>query len=378
MFLGLFSQFSVKEGIMKPFTIQEFNTPGFFEKITKKEPEINLVVEINNYLSHSELNELSENFVPNLYLKYGIKKGSHKTKAEIANLLRNFLIAHLGNPNSITNSFKDAQKMQRFLHLDDSVFNDVYFSVADARTKNLALNMLSDNRIDKIEERQLNEWKTLLNLSDHQIEEIFQPIGQNIVNNYVKQITEDNRISPEEEHNLYQLISDLKSELKLNPESQSNLQFMKQMWNIENEPLTPITIDILLPKNEMCYFRTSSDLYENRKVTTRLSYGGPTARVKIMKGVYYRVGSVSVRSESKDVLTKIDTGSLYITNKRVLFVGSKQNKPIKLSQIIDFEVYSDGIEIVKDSGKNLVFMINQNVKIAATYLARSIKDAHEM
>jgi hypothetical protein len=363
---------------MKPFTIQEFKSPGFFEKITKKMPEINMVIEINNHLSHSELNELSENFIPHLYLKYGIKKGSHKTKAELVHLLRNFLTTHLGNPDSKINSFYDAQKIQRFLHLEDSIFNEVYLSVAEARTKNLALNMLADNKIDEIEEKQLNEWKNLLNLSDHQIEEIFQPIGQNIVNNYVKQMTEDNRVSPIEEHGLYQLVSDLKTELKINPDAQSNLQMMKQLWNIENEPLTPLAIDIMLPKNELCYFRTNADFCENRKVSTRISYGGPSARIKIMKGIYYRVGSASIRSESKDVLTKIDSGSLYITNKRLLFVGSKQNKPIKLSQIIDFEIYSDGIEIVKDSGKNIVFIINQNIKIAATYLARSIKDAHEM
>ena len=34
-----------------------------------------------------------------------------------------------------------------------------------------------------------------------------------------------------------------------------------------------------------------------RAVTKRINYSGPTARLKIVKGVYYRVGSISPQKE---------------------------------------------------------------------------------
>jgi ribosomal protein L40E len=70
-------------------------------------------------------------------------------------------------------------------------------------------------------------------------------------------------------------------------------------------------------------------------------YGGPTFRVA--KGVNFRLGGVAARSESHEELRNIDMGTLVLTNKRLIFIGSKRTTNIDLTKIIAIEPYKDGI-----------------------------------
>jgi len=184
---------------MKPFETKALKVPGFFEKFSKKDPEINLATEVNNWLSSSEIDSLPENLVTDLKNKYKIEKLSKNTNAQLKDILTNFLEFHLGNPESSTNNYASALKMQKFLNLDSSVFQGVYLTIASSKTKQLVLDLLSDKIITNQEEKCLEEWKVLLNISDDQVSEIFQPIAQDIVNSFVNQITDDKKISPDEE-----------------------------------------------------------------------------------------------------------------------------------------------------------------------------------
>ena len=62
-----------------------------------------------------------------------------------------------------------------------------------------------------------------------------------------------------------------------------------------------------------------------------------------MKGVYWRVGDVGVQRVTEDVLADLDTGTLYLTNKRVIFDGANKTTSIQLPKIINFMLYSDAV-----------------------------------
>lgn len=57
-------------------------------------------------------------------------------------------------------------------------------------------------------------------------------------------------------------------------------------------------------------------------------------------------------------MTPLDTGTLYLTNKRLLFNGLKRSASINLSKIIDFKLYSDAIAIEKETGKDQFFQVS--------------------
>src|SRR5690606_6125721 len=97
--------------------------------------------------------------------------------------------------------------------------------------------------------------------------------------------------------------------------------------------------------NERCYFKTPAEWHELRTITKRINYGGPSARIKIMKGLSYRVGSMKVERVTKETMQQLDTGTLYVTNKRLIFTGNKKTSNIKLEKILSVIPYSNGIEI---------------------------------
>ena len=151
------------------------------------------------------------------------------------------------------------------------------------------------------------------------------------------------------------------------------IERLKEKWIIENGELKIVQVPINLQRNEQCYFATWVDWLENRTVTKRINYGGPTARIKIMKGVYYRLGSIGVQRITSEEVHLIDSGQLYLTNKRIIFVGGKKNSNIPLNKILSINPYSDGVEVEKDSGKSPIFKLN-NADIFAMTLTRVIND----
>ena len=84
---------------------------------------------------------------------------------------------------------------------------------------------------------------------------------------------------------------------------------------------------------------------------TRREYVGGSrgVSVRVVKGVYYRVGAYQGHSISHTERTVVDTGLLAITNKSLYFGGSQKSFRIAFPKIVSFQPYSDGIAIMRDS-----------------------------
>lgn len=72
---------------------------------------------------------------------------------------------------------------------------------------------------------------------------------------------------------------------------------------------------------------------------------------------------------------RLDHGQLYLTNKRLLYLGDKQNRTIRLSQIVDFSVYNNGVEIEKDRGRSPFLGMAGENDVFAALLGRAISDS---
>jgi len=74
------------------------------------------------------------------------------------------------------------------------------------------------------------------------------------------------------------------------------------------------------------------------------SYGGPTIRVA--KGFSFRLGAF--QAQTHEELKVLDQGAITLTNKRIVYSGSKKTVNIPLTKIIYLEPYSDAISIVRE------------------------------
>jgi hypothetical protein len=99
-----------------------------------------------------------------------------------------------------------------------------------------------------------------------------------------------------------------------------------------------------------------------------VNYGGPTLSIPIYKGLRWRMGSIAVSRVTQDVLTQIDTVDFYLTNKRVFLQGGRKNTTVALKKIVHFTVYSDGLQIEKDTGKDIYLVGESDWELAGACL----------
>jgi hypothetical protein len=115
--------------------------------------------------------------------------------------------------------------------------------------------------------------------------------------------------------------------------------------------LPTIQVPILLKKGERGLAKAISKLSETRARRVNQSvFGGKRGK----KSSFYG-GSVGT-SKSHQELTVLDKGVIYLTNKRLVFIGDKTNRDIKLDKIISLDDkdrwFSNDQIVVSSTGKS--------------------------
>jgi hypothetical protein len=157
---------------------------------------------------------------------------------------------------------------------------------------------------------------------------------------------------PFTEQSEHQLIS-LKQKLELTDaeiaHTIADIDHAKSLARLYAQPL-PVekSCEIILKKNEVCHFSSSTDLIEERR---KSHYVGGTqgVSVRIAKGLSYRVGGFKGERVTEDYNEITDTGMLYITNKRIVFAGKKKNISYTLTSIASINRFTNAIQFKKEN-----------------------------
>ena len=265
--------------------------------------------------------------------------------------------------------------LKRVFGLTDGQASSAVTAIAERLFGGSLEQAMADGRITEDERAKLDGLVDALRLDEAVVQRAYDGAAQARINEWVEQATEDNRVSPEEQAELEAICQSLDVELQLSDESQAALDRMRLYWVIENGDVPVIDVDINLPRTEHCYFTTEAGWYEHRRVTKSVRYAGPTARVKVAKGIYFRAGQVAAQRVTSDELTLIDTGTLYLTNKRLIFRAGRGNKNVRLNKILTFEAFRNGVDIQKDAGKSPFLEFEEDLDLFVVLLDRAIRDA---
>jgi hypothetical protein len=136
---------------------------------------------------------------------------------------------------------------------------------------------------------------------------------------------------------------------------QQKISRFRLLAQIENGQLPLISTQLVLQRGETCHAQFPCALLEHRSVTKAVRYSGPAGSIRIMKGLRWRYGYVNVQPVTSEQLRELDSGTLYITNKRLLFNGRTKNSGLPLKRVVHFTTYQDGLRIEKDSGRDQIF-----------------------
>ncbi len=174
----------------------------------------------------------------------------------------------------------------------------------------------------------------------------------------VEEYIADEALDPDEINSLVVIANELGIE-KYQNEEQIRLDygFYVKNWEFDNGIFKEVPTDFIMNKNETCIYRNEQvELLEQKEVTNRINYAGPRARVKIMKGLSYNVGSYKYSTSKETKRLSKGVGTINITTKRILFKAGQKNTTIRLSAIVDLEPYSDGLMIFKSTGNPVILM----------------------
>ncbi|WP_157083079.1 hypothetical protein [Novosphingobium lentum] len=243
---------------------------------------------------------------------------------------------------------------------------DVRFAIRDA---------LLDDWQSRAERLGLNIEREATRLADLGLgknfsKSVIEEFGKNRLDWIIQDILADGQIDPSEDARLYGEAEALGLPI---PET-AEISEARELWHIFTQPMPILDPPLLLKKGELCHQACKASAFEDRLRTVRVGYSGTRARVKIMKGVYYSVGSARITAQKEEYSHKIGGGVLCSTSTRLLFVSPAKTISIPLGKILQYETYSDGIKIFKDTGKPITFQFDRVSKPDVIRVVRVIEE----
>lgn len=361
---------------MKPFITKNYIEPSGIQKLMGKVPKENFLVDLNNLLAENSLDELIPGQILQIAERYNLQNPTDKFDNELMQILHEFLVEHLGNRLSRFNDFDSAKKMQILLGLSDDDFEKVYRPQAiEIFTETVSDTLNRTKKRGDEEEAIFEQLSEQLGLTEQESTNVISEVVRQIVQNFLQNMIADYKYSPDEKAAYEKICQQYGVDAVFDNPTKQLLEKCENFWRIENGELPVYETKIFLQKGEVCHYLGFAKLYENKTKTTRVRYGGPVFRFKITKSLFYRMADMRVDRETKDFMTLIDSGNLYVTNKRILFTGSKANKVIRYGQIVDLTPYRDGIKISKDSGGAPIFELsNPDGEVLTSTIVRIIQD----
>ncbi len=123
----------------------------------------------------------------------------------------------------------------------------------------------------------------------------------------------------------------------------------------QKEKIKEAKTRLILQKDEELLYSQFSDFYEERAVRNYVRTGHS---FRIMKGWWYHMGSG--QAESHGELRRIDSGILYITNKKFIFNGTFKNYNYNHNKLLSIEPFSDAIRIAVDGRQKTLTFTSDN------------------
>jgi len=262
--------------------------------------------------------------------------------------------------------------LAKLLGLSETELTDSRQRVGRSAYKTAIQAAFGDGQISSEEWNRLEALKTALALPDNIHAEVYGPLAKAAFTNAVNEAAADRRLSPSEVTSLAALAKALHVDITFDHHTSRQLDKFARYWRIENGDIPTLDVPITLQRNEVAYWRGTVAWHEIRRRTTRVGFSGPTISIPIVKGVRWRFASFALHRITKDELTFIDKGTLYVTNKRVIFDGALKNTTIRYSSLIGFQLFSDAVILDKATGKSPHLLLEDDPEDLAVILGAAM------
>lgn len=347
-----------------------FATRSFLQRVFNQYPEENAVIELNNLLASEHVRSITKDDIIAIEKKYNIDL-QREFYLNLEEFYAVFFNYYLRNGKLGKEEKENLQHLISVLGISSDSVQRLNIKIGEGVYRAAHIEAIKDGTYTEQDKKALNNLVDGMGLPTDLTEAISVEVRKEFIKNIVLKCIEDERFSPTEDEKLQRTAKGLEVDLKYDAETKNYLDKLRLYWSLENEPLPVLTLNINLQKNEVCHLKISNvhwcEMRVVRHSTTRTGY---SASVRIAKGIYLRSSTYRPQSYSTEQLKQIDSGTMYITNKRILFTGINKNHNIRFDKIVEFNPYKDGIEIGKDAGRNVFLLFRDKIDITCIMLSR--------
>ncbi|WKZ65248.1 MAG: hypothetical protein QY325_10795 [Flavobacteriales bacterium] len=108
-------------------------------------------------------------------------------------------------------------------------------------------------------------------------------------------------------------------------------------------------LPINLQKGEKVVWAFGGCEYWEDKTKRTYQGGSRGASIKVMQGVYYRVGAFKGAPVYSTERVLVDKGAVYITDRHIYFAGPAKSLRVPYSKVVSFIPFDDGVGLVRDA-----------------------------
>ena len=232
---------------MSVYEKKELVEQSYFQKMFKKQPKQNFIIELENALYEYEdkLLTLDISIITSLKQKYNIKPKDFTYEREF--LLNRFISHCLWDGHLSDEEKKQLSYLAKLLDISEEYLNNKITEEGKAIYKKKVQLVISDDKIEDSETKELDSLEKEFNISESDSTEILSNEVSSKIQSYVNSLLEKRRISPEEENKLNEMISGMHVSASF---SGDGISRFRKYWDIENAELIPLDSPINLQKSE--------------------------------------------------------------------------------------------------------------------------------
>ena len=356
---------------MSIFRVIEPQRPGFLRRLVGGKLPENAFVEIQNLLATHAIKDLSAAQIITILSDHSIPR--EEAMPGLADFYNTALRYYLRDTALSAEEREELKQFRYVLDLDEATANEVEADFLRTKFRDELKKALDDDHLSDDEKRKLERMADNFSLSEEVRTQIYKEEVHAIVQEAFNRAIEDRRLTAEEEQRLVKMSENLGATWSYDGLAQQEVKRFKLLARIDAGDLPVIQTPVRLQRGEVCHAEFPSSLHEMRTVTKRVNYHGPTGRIRIMKGLSWRYGSVSVNRITSEELRQLDSGVLYITNKRLLFDGKLKSVQTPFKKIIKFTLYKDGIQIEKETGRDQFCLGSGDLELISEVLESALR-----
>ncbi|NUN08294.1 MAG: hypothetical protein HUU54_03880 [Ignavibacteriaceae bacterium] len=245
----------------------------------------------------------------------------------------------------------------------DKIISEIYLQAVDE--------VLEDGIVTNEEKDFLRNLRDDLYLDDTIAAGILKQASENYLKNYLEEALADERLSPDEEEQLFRLSENLNIGIKTDKYTRDLLERYKIYWLIDNGELPVVPVDINLDDNEACHFYLdNARWYEAEGADPAEPWNRVTMRRKLNAAIASQFSGLDFMERKIEDYSLSDAGKIYFTNKRIYFAGNANFIFFDYENIKDYNIFRNGFEINLNSGTRYMFQIDESPDITCLLLNR--------